>query len=257
MDALCELLVAKGVGARRLDLLFHRVDSALQAIRIGTAKPNRDPKRLTRLLCDKLETIDPGFGVEAMSLCATLAEPFETKQMRTSLLDETPDTDVSGLVDILANRVGGAKLYRFAPVESDVPERSVRRIAPAAGATKQGWPSCFAAAGAVVAQAGADRDDGAAAGPSAGQFLLAGRAPPGDGVPTGRSGFSANGGSAMLSAIPCAIIFRLRTSRASASGFFGQAMASIRKPARNPGSCTGFSDDRACQTASRAMPSCR
>ena len=141
VDALCELLVAKGVGARRLDLLFHRVDSALQAIRIGTAKPNRDQKRLTRLLCDKLETIDPGFGVEAMSLCATLAEPFETKQIRTSLLDETLDTDVSGLVDILTNRVGAAKLYRFAPVESDVPERSVRRIAPAAGATKQGWPN--------------------------------------------------------------------------------------------------------------------
>lgn len=140
-DALCELLVAKGVGARRLDLLFHRVDSEVQVIRIGTAKPNRDAKRLTRLLCDKLETIDPGFGVEAMSLCATLAEPFETKQVRTSLLDETPDADVSSLVDILANRVGGANLYRFAPVESDVPERSVSRIAPVSGATGGKWPA--------------------------------------------------------------------------------------------------------------------
>ena len=62
---------------------FNRVDSEVQAIRIGTAKPNRDVKRLTRLLCDKLETIDPGFGVEAMRLCATLTEPFETKQVRT------------------------------------------------------------------------------------------------------------------------------------------------------------------------------
>jgi protein ImuB len=70
VEALCEQLVAKGIGARRLDLLFHRVDSAVQAIRIGTAKPNRDAKRLTRLLCDKLETIAPGFGVEAMSLAA-------------------------------------------------------------------------------------------------------------------------------------------------------------------------------------------
>ena len=141
VDALCALLVAKGLGARRLDLLFHRVDSELQAIRIGTAKPNRDQKRLTRLLCDKLETIDPGFGVEAMSLRATLAEPFETKQVRTSLLDETPDADVSSLVDILANRVGGAKLYRFTPVESDVPERSVGRIAPASEATGKTWPT--------------------------------------------------------------------------------------------------------------------
>ncbi len=136
---LCEMLVASGVGVRRLDLLFHRVDSEVQAIRIGTAKPSRDAKRLTRLLCDKLETIDPGFGVEAMSLCATLAEPFEAKQVRTSLLDETPEADVSSLIDILANRVGGTKLYRFAPVESDVPERSVTRIAPAA-VTGKTWP---------------------------------------------------------------------------------------------------------------------
>ncbi len=140
VEALCAALVAKAVGARRLDLLFHRVDSDVQAIRIGTAKPNRDAKRLTRLLCDKLETIDPGFGVEAMSLCATLAEPFNTTQVRTSLLDDTPETDVSTLVDILANRVGSAQLYRFAPVESDVPERSVTRIPPAATATGKAWP---------------------------------------------------------------------------------------------------------------------
>jgi protein ImuB len=139
VEALCEQLVAKGVGARRLDLLFHRVDRDVQAIRIGTAKPNRDVKRLTRLLCDKLETIDPGFGVEAMRLSATLAEPFETKQVRTSLLDEAPDTDVSSLIDILANRVGNEKLYRFAPVESDVPERSVARIAPASSPTGKTW----------------------------------------------------------------------------------------------------------------------
>jgi protein ImuB len=138
--ALCEMLVAKSVGIRRLDLLFHRVDSEVQAIRIGTARPNRDAKRLTRLLCDKLETIDPGFGVEAMSLCATLVENFETRQVRNSLLDEAPDADVSSLVDILANRVGGEKLYRFAPVESDVPERSVARIAPASASTGKTWP---------------------------------------------------------------------------------------------------------------------
>jgi protein ImuB len=139
-EALCALLIAKGVGARRLDLLFHRVDSAVQAIRIGTAKPTRDVKRLTRLLVDKLETIDPGYGVEAMSLRATLVEPFEIKQTRTSLLDENRDIDVSSLVDILANRVGAAKLYRFTPVESDVPERSVGRVAPASAVNGKSWP---------------------------------------------------------------------------------------------------------------------
>ena len=36
VEALCTLLIAKGAGARRLDLLFHRVDREVQAIRIGT-----------------------------------------------------------------------------------------------------------------------------------------------------------------------------------------------------------------------------
>jgi hypothetical protein len=33
----------------------------------------------------------------------------------------------SGLIDILSNRVDESRLYRFAPVASDVPERSVQR----------------------------------------------------------------------------------------------------------------------------------
>ena len=87
----------------------------------------REVKRLTRLLCDKIETVDPGFGIELMSLAATLAEPLASKQTISSLIEE-PEADVSGLIDTLANRVGERRLYRFAPFASDVPERSVRRV---------------------------------------------------------------------------------------------------------------------------------
>ncbi len=52
---LCEELELRGLGARRLDLLFGLVDNRVQAIRVGTAQPVRDVKRLTRLLCDKIE----------------------------------------------------------------------------------------------------------------------------------------------------------------------------------------------------------
>jgi protein ImuB len=136
---LCAALEARGLGAKRLDLLLHCVDARIEAIRIGTALPVRDVKRLTRLLCDKIETIDPGFGIEIMSLTATLAEPFGQKQM-ISMLTEVPDADVSGLIDILANRVGEERLYRKTPVASDVPERSVARIAAMAPDTGTTWP---------------------------------------------------------------------------------------------------------------------
>jgi hypothetical protein len=41
----------------------------------------RDVKRLTRLLTDKIETVDPGFGIELMRLAAAVAEPLGAKQM--------------------------------------------------------------------------------------------------------------------------------------------------------------------------------
>ena len=143
VDQVCEALEAQGMGARRLDLLCHRIDNRVEAVRVGMAQPVRDAKRLTRLLCDKIETIEPGFGIEVMSLAATQAEPLERRQLASDLVEATIP-DISDLVDTLANRVGHRAIFRAAPVASDVPERSVRRVpalAPEDGATWPGhWP---------------------------------------------------------------------------------------------------------------------
>nr|WP_201009173.1 DNA polymerase Y family protein [Rhizobium rhizogenes] len=139
VDQLCRALEEKTLGARRVDLLFHRVDSSYQAIRVGTATPVRDVKRLTRLLTDRIETIDPGFGIEIMSLTATHAEQLVERQVISSLVEE-PEADVSGLIDILGNRIGERRLYRLAPVASDVPERSVTRVAPMTPDNGETWP---------------------------------------------------------------------------------------------------------------------
>lgn len=139
VPALCAELERQGLGVRRLDLLCHRVDNRIEAVRVGMATPVRDVKRLTRLLCDKIETIAPGFGIELMSLTATIAEPLEARQSAQSLLEEaTPD--ISGLIDVLANRIGERAIYRFAPVASDVPERSVCRVPALTPDTGAGWP---------------------------------------------------------------------------------------------------------------------
>lgn len=142
VEALCAALEEKGLGARRLDLICQRVDSRAQAVRVGMAKPIRDVKRLTRLLCDKIETIEPGFGIETLMLCATIAEPLDPRQVITSLVEDT-ELDISDLIDTLANRVGERALYRAAPVASDVPERSVCRVAALAPDTGAGWPEAW------------------------------------------------------------------------------------------------------------------
>jgi protein ImuB len=138
---LCERLEAKALGVRKVDLLFFRVDSDVQAVRIGTAKPLRDALRLTRLLCDRIETVSPGFGIEQMILCASATEPLAYKPY--SSLIEAPAADVSGLIDTLANRVGGHRIYRLTPVESELPERSVRRIPALSAPSKASWGSAW------------------------------------------------------------------------------------------------------------------
>ena len=140
VEALCAALDAKGLGARLLDLRFHRVDNRLQAVRVGLARPVRDIKRLTRLLCDKLETVDPGFGIETMTLAAPLAEPL-TWKVATSDLAAPLAPDVAEVLDTLANRLGAERLYRLAPAPSDVPERAVRKIQPLAPPVSETWPS--------------------------------------------------------------------------------------------------------------------
>jgi protein ImuB len=140
-DEVCADLERRGQGARRLDLTFERVDRTRQTICIGTARPSRRAAHLARLLDEQLERVDPGLGVEAMSLTVPLAEPLTFGQPKAGLIDSgAADADVSVLVDRLVNRLGVKRVYRAMPVESDVPERSVRKTGPLAPRSKSAWP---------------------------------------------------------------------------------------------------------------------
>lgn len=139
VEQLAAELEVKGLGARKLDLVCFRVDNRIEAIRVGTSRPVRDTKRLTKLLCDKIEKIDPGFGIETMTLTAFVAEPLAYRTS-VSALGEPEVKDVSGLIDTLSNRIGEQQLYRLAPVESDIPERAVKRVTPLSPASGANWP---------------------------------------------------------------------------------------------------------------------
>ncbi len=141
VDRLCRELEARALGARKLDLICERLDGRREAVRIGTAAPLRDPQRLFRLFRDKPGHINPGFGIEAMSLAVPLTEPLGPTQTVTSLDASVKTIDVTGLVDVLVNRLGSAKVYRLAPVDSDVPERSVRKVDPSTPTTGRTWPA--------------------------------------------------------------------------------------------------------------------
>jgi protein ImuB len=133
---LVDELQRKGLGVRRTDLIVEKVDGTRQAIRAGTAKPARDVAWLTKLFKDRTEKIEPGFGIEKLSLVAVMSQPLDEMQRSSSLVEEE-NADIAPLIDIFGNR--GNRVYRFAPVTSDVPERSVRRIAATAEDISETW----------------------------------------------------------------------------------------------------------------------
>ncbi|RDJ03837.1 Y-family DNA polymerase [Rhizobium grahamii] len=129
-------LQRKGLGTRRTDLIVEKVDGTQQAIRAGTAKPARNIAWLTKLFRDRTEKIDPGFGIEKLTLAAVITEPLGEVQHASSLVEDKSE-DITPLIDIFGNR--GQRVYRVAPVASDVPERSVRRISAAAAEIAETW----------------------------------------------------------------------------------------------------------------------
>ena len=142
VEEACALLERRGEGVRQIDLVFERVDGTWQAVRIGTAQPVRDVRRLSRLLGERIEGVDPGPGVEAMRLVLPLVEPLSHSQQDSRLIaSDTAEAELSELMDRLVNRLGPGKVYRFMLIESDVPERSQFPVPIHALATTAAWVS--------------------------------------------------------------------------------------------------------------------
>ncbi|TXM95223.1 DNA polymerase Y family protein [Methylobacterium sp. WL116] len=139
---LCSVLERQGVGVRRLDLLFRRVDGVSQGVRVATAQPTRAVRHILRLFVERLALVDPGFGIDEAVLAASRVEWFDATQ--AGLGDrsgEVADADLAELVDRLTVRLGARRVFRIAPVASGLPERSVRRVDPLAAVPDADWPS--------------------------------------------------------------------------------------------------------------------
>jgi len=137
---LCERLRTEGRGARRFELVFHRVDGRAFPARAGLSLAGRDAKVLTRLFAPRLEAIDPGFGIEVVTLSADGVEPLSAAQGRldagrAALAEES----VAALVDRLANRLGEDAVWRAEVFESHVPERAVRSAPAVSTPGPGGW----------------------------------------------------------------------------------------------------------------------
>jgi protein ImuB len=115
-----------GLGARRLEFALHRVDGTRSVVRVGTGRPSRDTAHLMRLFRDRLEALDPGFGVEIMTLAALAAEPQMPAQ--GDFAGTNAGLTAVQLIDRLAGRLGVDAVTRLTPVASHIPERASREV---------------------------------------------------------------------------------------------------------------------------------
>ncbi len=137
---LCARLEIENKGARRFEIAFHRLDGRAQAVRIGLSLPGRDAGRIARLAAPKLEGVDPGFGIEVVTIAAEGVEAVSPRQRRLDAGSEAAvEEGLAPLVDRLAGRLGEDRVWRAEAFESHVPERSVTRRPPLSPPGPSAW----------------------------------------------------------------------------------------------------------------------
>jgi protein ImuB len=117
-------LVARGDGARRLELALFRTDGLVKRIAAGTSRPVRDPQAIRALFVERLaalgDELDPGFGFDLARLSVVVAEPRADEQI--GLGNREDQAELDRLVDRLSARLGRRRVSRLVAHDSHIPE---------------------------------------------------------------------------------------------------------------------------------------
>ncbi len=128
-STLSPALERHGLGARVLEVAFFRTDGAVSRASVGTAAPLREAKDVAALFSERLAALgsdwDAGFGFDMVRLAVIHAEPLDAAQIDLSGA-ENESAGLERLYDRLGARLGPARITRFEPVDTHIPERAVR-----------------------------------------------------------------------------------------------------------------------------------
>ena len=125
-------------GARRIVFTLYRVDGTWAEASAGFSAPCRAGDHFSRLLGEKIKDLDAGFGIDCLTLAATVSERLEVEQGH--LVARNERASPQRLIDRLTNRLPGACVYGLEPQASHLPERAERRRAASAEQTAWAEP---------------------------------------------------------------------------------------------------------------------
>ncbi len=134
--ALAHDLEKQNQGALRLILKLFKSDGGRAQIPVGLSAPSHDVKHILRLLLPKLDSLDAGFGIDAMTLEARETGAITAHQHGFMETDHT--TSLASLNDRVMNREARG-LSTLEAVASHVPERAERQKTPSLSSA-QGRP---------------------------------------------------------------------------------------------------------------------
>jgi protein ImuB len=140
LDILCHRLEQEQKGLRVASFKGYRVDGKIEKIEIGTNRPSSNSRHLFKLFENKIDSIEPGFGIELFTLEASKVEdivPLQEKLWEnTGGLD---DIGLSELLDRIGGKIGANQIHRYVPDEHYWPELSFKPAATINESLQTNW----------------------------------------------------------------------------------------------------------------------
>lgn len=122
---LCAELSDHGLGARAFTLRAFRGDGGLSSVSVSAARPQRDPAHVLRLFAERVDRIDPGFGIDLLQLEAHRTGPMSISAIALSgdlAANDHDEVALASLSDRITARLGEGTVRIALPQDSHLPE---------------------------------------------------------------------------------------------------------------------------------------